>query len=529
MATKRKSIITGALILTAASVITRILGFIYRIYMSKTIGAEGMGLYQLIMPLYSLTWSICCSGFTTTIAKLVAQENAKRNYGNMGKVLKLSLLITCSIACLLSLGMYFGAHYLAIGLLNDGRVSLSLKILSFALPFMAAGSCIRGYFFGLQESSVPATSQVLEQIVRMSIIYVLAGIMIPRGLVYACAAAVIGIFFGELLSFLYVFYSYYVFKRKNKLIQRPAWKNKQALSLIFAMALPLTMHRITGSLLATIENLLIPQRLEMYGYTSGEAISLYGQISGMALPLIFFPSAILYALSTTLVPAVSEAIAVKNKARISYTLNRALLFTSVIGIGTSTIFITLPDKLGHVIYNQDISSMLFMLGWMCPFWYMNITFSGILNGLGHQMYMFKENLISSVINIACIFFLVPMYGLPAFIGGWFVSLIYVTVSSLLKIRKSAEIHIPVMNWFIKPLLSALATGLTVNYISDTYIFPLCGDIAGLIITIALLGCGFMFFVLLLRVVTINDIKSLFKGLPLRKQQQAQVKEKSIMQ
>lgn len=528
MVIKKKSIITGALILTAASVITRILGFAYRVYMSKTIGAEGMGLYQLIMPLYSLAWSISCSGFTTTIAKIVAQENAKKSYGNMGRALKQSLLLTCSIALILSLLMYFLSNYIAFGFLHDGRISLSLKILSLALPFMAAGSCVRGYFFGLQESAIPATSQVFEQVIRMVVIYFLAGTFVPMGLEYACAAAVIGIFAGELLSFLYVLYAYLIFKKKNKLNTKPDISSPKMLSMLLSMAIPLTMNRIIGSLLSTVENLLIPQRLEMYGYTAKEAISLFGQITGMALPLIFFPSAILYALSTTLVPAVSEAMAVKNKTRIRYTVSRALLFTSVIGVGASTLFIVLPKELGMIIYGQDISQMLFLLGWMCPFWYLSITFSGILNGLGEQIFMFRDSLISSAINIAFIFFLVPVYGLTAFIVGWFVSLIVVVSLSLSKIKQCTEIDIPILNWFIKPILSAFAIGLTVKYLANTYIFNIFGEIFGLIISAALLAFGFLSFVLALGVISISDITSLFKGLPIRKLQQAGMKEKAIL-
>jgi stage V sporulation protein B len=248
----------------------------------------------------------------------------------------------------------------------------------------------------------------------------------------------------------------------------------------------------------------------------------------MSLPLIFFPSAILYALSTTLVPAVSEAMAVRNKTRIKYTVGRALLFTSVIGVGASTIFIVLPNELGQVIYNQDISVMLFLLGWMCPLWYMNITFSGILNGLGQQVFMFRESLISSAINIGFIFFLVPKYGLAAFIVGWFLSLVVSVLLSLNKIKQCTEIEIPIANWFLKPALSAAAVGLIVEYVANHYIFVYFSELFGLILSIGLLTAGFLACVLVFRIITVSDIQSLFKGLPLRKQQQISAKDKSTL-
>ena len=139
----KKKILTGALILTAAGVITRILGFAYRIYMSNLMGAEGMGLYQLIMPIYTLAWSIACAGFNTTVSKLTAQERAKGEFGNMGRMLKQSVAITSLLGIVLTFVLYFGAEFIAEHFFADARTVMPLRILSFAFPFMAAGTAIR--------------------------------------------------------------------------------------------------------------------------------------------------------------------------------------------------------------------------------------------------------------------------------------------------------------------------------------------------------------------------------------------------
>ena len=211
---KKKSILASALVLTAAGLITRVLGFVYRVYMSNTIGPEGIGLYQLIIPIYSLAWSISCSGFTTTISKLTSEERAKGQYGNMGLILKQCIFLSAGIGVLLSLLLFFFTDFIALNFIKDARTLLPLKILALCFPFMAAGSCIRGYFFGLQESSVPAISQVIEQCVRMTIVFLLIGRFLPMGLAYACAVAVIGIVCGEIISFTFVFSSYKRFKKK---------------------------------------------------------------------------------------------------------------------------------------------------------------------------------------------------------------------------------------------------------------------------------------------------------------------------
>lgn len=504
----KNKIVTSALILTFAGVITRILGFIYRIYMSNAIGAEGIGLYQLITPLYSLVWSISCSGFSTTISKLVAAERAKGEYGNMGRILKQCILITGSIGLILSLFFFFFADLIALGFIKDERTILPLKLLAFGFPFMAAGSCVRGYFFGLQESKIPAISQVFEQCTRMFVIFLLSSTLIPMGLSYAVSAAVIGIVVGEISSFLYVIISYKNFKKKNTLVKKPSLTSSKSLSIIFAMAFPLTLNRVTGSLLSTFENILIPQRLQLYGQSPKEAMITYGQITGMAMPLIFFPTAILVALSISLVPAVSEDIAIKNYKKINYTVQKSLLFTCIIGIASACLFIVFNNELGLIIYNQNIGQILLCLGIMCPFIYLQVVLSGILNGLGQQMFIFRNSLISSIINLIFIYFLVPIHGINAFMFGWFVSLILICILDLEKLKSSISLDIKLSTWFLLPTMAAIGSGLVLNLFSKKYLMIYFGNIFGLVLSIVALLSIYMFFIILSGCISIKDIKSI---------------------
>ena len=507
----KKGIVTGALILTLASIITRILGFSYRIYMSNAIGAEGMGLYQLIMPIYSLAWSISCSGFTTTVSKLVAQENARKQYGNMGRILKQSLVITTSVAVALTVLLFIFTDFVALNFFKDVRIALPLKLLSLCFPFMAAGSCIRGYFFGLQESKIPAVSQVLEQCIRMAVIFMLAGTFIPLGLEYACCAAIIGIFVGEVLSFLFVFVAYKFFKNKNSLTSKPTLSPMQSLTLIFTMALPLTANRVTGSLLTTFEDILIPQRLQILGATTSEAMSIFGQITGMAMPLIYFPSALLTSLSIALVPAISEATAMDRTKRIAHTTSKAISFTTVIGMGAAALFVVFHKELGLIIYNQDMGQMLLLLGLMCPLLYLQIIMTGILNGLSYQVFIFKNSLLSSVINLIFIYFFIPIYGISAFIAGWFVSLLVTCTLSLIKVKANTHIKLQFSKWFVKPFISALAAGLVMNLVANKIIFYNFESLYALFLSCILLGLSYFIFTVLTGCITIEDIKMLVNG------------------
>lgn len=505
----KKNVVTGALILTVASFITRILGFIYRIYMSNLIGAEGMGLFQLIFPIYMLAWTLSASGISLSVSKLIAQENAKREYGNMHRILKISVGLSIGIGCVISAIIYIFAPFLATLVIREPRTILALKILASCVPFMAAASSIKGYFYGMQKMSKPAISQVLEQVTRMMVIYFLAGLFIPKGLSYACALAVLGMCIGEIASFLYIFISYKRNKSKKKLSKKPSLTLFQSYGILLSMAIPLTGSRFVTSILSSIENILIPIQLQLFGMTNSEAIGVYGKFSGMAMPLIFFPSMLTGSLSMALIPAVSEASAVKNTKQILRTVSKSIHFTCLIGIGATCIFAVFPKELGLAIYKQaDVGSMLYSMAWICPFFYLQSTLGGILNGLGQQMTTFKNNVINSIICISFVYFLIPKLGLLGFIWGVIVSSIVTTLLHLGKVLKFTSITLELNKWIIKPALAATATGLTTKYLMNTYFlakFPLKFS---LFLTLIITCITYIVFLFLLQSISKDDVRML---------------------
>ena len=508
VAWSKKTLIAGALTLTAANIITRLIGFAYRIFMADAVGAAGMGLFQLIMPIYSLAWAISCSGITTTLSRLVAAEQAKGESGNMRRLLLISLGMTGFLSLGMTIALYFGAGLIGAGILNEPRIVLSLRILSFSFVFMALGSCLRGYFLGLQKTIVPAISQILEQLARIGVIMLLAAAFIPRGLEYAAAMAVIGIVIGETLSFLYVFLAYKLSK-KRKALERasaPTLGKRAAFFAIGAMALPLTLNRITSSFLSTVENVMIPGRLQAYGMAADEAMATFGSITGMAMPLIFFPSAILVALSISLVPSIAESITLGQNLRVNSTITKSITFTCIVAFAAAAIFVTFPYEIGNLVYRQDLRQILLILGLMCPLWYLNITLNGILSGLGEQIFIFRTSLMASAINIAFVFFFVPRYGTIAFLVGWFVSLIIITYFDAAKIREITRLRIQILRWFFKPALAALAAGLIVNYIHDGLVLQIFEELPALIVSLSMLMGMYGIFVVLLGAISIQDIR-----------------------
>lgn len=461
----KKTLITGTLVLTSANLITKFIGFFYRVYMANTIGTEGMGLYQLILPIYMLTWSITSSGFTTTISKLTAQEKAKGHHQTAKKILTQSIGISLFLSFLVSAALFVGADFFSLHIVKEPRTAFSFKLLALAIPFMSSGSCMRGYFLGLQNTVLPALSQVLEQVVRITTIFFIASYFVPKGLEYACGAAVIGIILGEVLSCVFTFCGYLFHQRKQNRCFIKTKSTEKTLSMILSMAMPLTASRISSSLLSTTENILIPQRLQLYGQSSQQAMSTYGQLTGMAMPLLLLPSALLMAISVSLVPEISKASAVHQREKISRTVSATLLFTSILSIGAGAMFAIFPKEICYVVYgNSELGNLLFRLSFICPFLYLQMTFSGLLNGLGEHLFIFWSNILASVITIGFIYFFMPFFGVNAFLVGWFLSLLATTFLSMKRILSRTHISIQPMEVFFKPLLAGLASGLLVRYL-----------------------------------------------------------------
>ncbi len=503
----RKAIITGTIILTAANLITRCMGFFNRVYLSNTIGAEGIGLYQLILPVYGLAWSITSAGFTTAISHLTAQEYIKGQKGNINTIVRQSVLLSLGLSLCIALLLFCGAEIVACTLLKDNRVTYPLQLLAFAIPFMAMGSCLRGFFIGLQQNLIPAASQVLEQTVRILTVYFLADLFVPLGLTYACIAATAGIFCGECISCCFVFLNYSHYKKKHLFMQNTTISSRLVLKSVLTMAVPLSAARISSAMLSTIENIMIPQQLQKYGQNTAQALAAYGELTGMAIPLLMLPSACLMAASVSLVPEISEANAISQHRRIKKTVSAVFLFTSIIGFGAAAFFAVFPKEICYIVYNRpSLGKVLFPMAFLCPLLYAQMTLSGLLNGLGKQLFLFGNSIFSSAITIGFILFLMPLYGIPAFLFGWFMSLLFSVSNLLFQLWKQTKALPSFYNCFLKPLLAGAAAGLLIKYCIRI------SEPSKLLFLCSLIGTGilYVFFLFVLGCLSRKELYFLFR-------------------
>lgn len=426
-------LLTGTLLLTIAGLISRIIGFFYRIFLSQTIGAEGVGIYQLIFPLYALTFSLTVSGIQTAISRFTAQAIAAsdaagippkntglcndRCYLTSGLILSLFLSFLCTVF------LYYFAEPLAVSFLDEPRCKVLLEILSLTVPFGAIHACINGYYYGLKKTFVPATSQLVEQIMRVGCVFVIYQICLEQHRPVTVSMAVWGLVAGEMASVLYSV----SFLRRGKSYGSKLLGLKQ----IFFMSTPLCANRVLVNLLQSVEATMIPGQLKHYGYSVSEALSVYGVLTGMSMPMVLFPSVITNSVSVMLLPVIAEAQEKQEQHYIRSAVRKTCFYCLVLGFSCTLIFLLLGKWMGRVLFANELAgTFIVILGWMCPFLYLSTTLSSILNGLGKTTTTFILNITGLAIRIAFVIWGIPLFGIKAYLWGTLLSQIVMAVASI---------------------------------------------------------------------------------------------------
>lgn len=440
---KRNPLITGTILLTVTGFISRFIGFFYRIFLSRIFGAEGMGLYQLTAPILALTFSVTVSGIQTAISKFVASETSTKDYNSSFRTLFIGFLL----AMLLSLGCTFSIYacsdFIAVNMLFEARTAPLLRIISLSIPMATVHSCINGYFYGIRKTAVPSLTQLAEQIVRVGSVFLLYEIGRHNGYSPTISFAVLGLVIGEaasmIVSLLAIYHRFYSLTKTHcfiSKIRQPLYTYFQDTKKLLSLAVPLSMNRALINLLQSVEAIYIPKCLQLYGYDNSKALSVYGVLTGMALPLILFPAAITNSISVLLLPLVSEADAVGNHNAIKKAVRTSIKYCLLLGILCTGAFLICGRSAGMLLYNSRLAgSFILTLSFICPFMYISSTLNSILNGLGKTAYTFAFSMISLLFRLLFVFFLIPILGIHGYLYGLLASQLMQTFLCVLAVKK----------------------------------------------------------------------------------------------
>jgi stage V sporulation protein B len=432
---KISPLILGTIILSAAGIISRLVGFLYRIFLSRAIGASLLGLYQLVFPVITICYAISSMGIQTAISKFVAERPKSYRYLTAGLILSCLLSVVCESV------LYFFSDWIAIHLLGDFRCGALLRILSYTMLPASIHACINGYYFGKKQTAVPALVQLVEQFARVGSVYLMYLIALEKGTTLTAAHAVWGVFFSELAG-LFVSTTAIALGMEKKCTSTERVKEARELSIpaaacaVAGLAVPMAVNHTLLHLFSSYENLLIPQRLRMYGYSADDALSVYGVLSGMVLSILFFPGVLTNSVSVLLLPSVSEAAAHGNKEKTDRIVTLAIRYGLLFGFAFTVFFLVAGDFIGAVLFDNALcGTLLKKLSWLCPMMYLYGLLCSILHGMGHAKGVLGINLLSSLIRISMILFLVPRFGLSALLWGMLISQLFSAVAALILIKK----------------------------------------------------------------------------------------------
>ena len=452
---RKMAFITGTLLLTSTGFICRILGFFYRIFMSRTIGAEGLGIYNMVHPIFSICFAVCAGSIQTALSQYVAANQSR------GKaVFRTGLVIAMGMSFLLAWGIYGNAGFLAEKLLLEPRCAPYLPVMAVSVPFAALHACINGYYYGMQKARVPAFSQVAEQVIRMGAVFLIASVWLESGRQITVSLAVYGHLIGEMASAVFTVFCLGFFPPHKDGDSRRAPAIPLSFSAtaapLMALALPLMGNRLILNVLGSAEAIWIPNRLMSSGLTNSEALSVYGVLTSMALPFILFPSAITNSMAVLLLPTVAEAQADGNEARISSMISMSLRYSCYMGVLCIGIFTIFGNQLGvSVFHDQNAGTYITILSWLCPFMYLATTMGSILNGLGRTSSTFFQNVFAMVIRLAFVLFAIPRYGILGYLWGMLVSELALALMSFLAVKRLVPFCWDTVNMIVKPVLLLL--------------------------------------------------------------------------
>lgn len=404
----KEKFIKSTVILLIGGLFTKVFGIIIRITTTRIIGPNGMGLYMLIYPTFSLCMCLSQLSLPTSISKLVSEER----YNNK-KLISSTAIMILGFNILLMILLFVLAPFISNNLLQDKRTYLPIISIVLVLPFDSLSNLLRGYFFGKQRMFPHVISHIIEQIVRLILIIILIPFLLKNNIIYAVSGLVLVNLVSELISIFVLFF----FLPKNTRIKKEDFKPDPInIKNILNISLPTTGGRLIGNIGYFLEPILLTTSLLIGGYSNNYIILEYGIISGYVMPLLLLPSFFTNAISSSLLPIISKAYVDKKYNYIKKKLKTAIILSISIGIPITIFFILKPNLLLNLIYNtNEGTNYLRVLAPIFLLYYIEAPLAATLQAINKSKNIMFDNLKGIITKTILIYvlslFKIGMYGL----------------------------------------------------------------------------------------------------------------------
>ena len=475
---KAKIFLINGVILTSTSLLTRGAGLIFNIYIANQVGSTAIGIFSLIMSVYNFAITVATSGLSISCTCIVSEEFEKKNY-----ITGIKAVRTCKIFALL-LGIFAGFFIILLAPIISkfwlkGAVSnIPIYTIALGLPFISISSVIGGYFSSVGKSYKSAIAQTFELTIKMIASIIFLHFAIPKGVEAICISLILADVISEIFSFSLNSIFYTIDKRKYCQTRNMPIQMKRK---IFNIAFPIAITSCIKSGLSSLKQFLIPLRLELSGLTYSMAVSQYGLISGMVMPVLLFANVFITSFSGLLVPEFSRLLAGENYNRLKTVSNTIFQITFIFSICIGSIFFFYSDEISLAIYqNLESAKWIKILAPLVLLMYVDNIVDGILKGINEQVGVMCCNIIDLLVTICIIFFLVPKMGITGYIFSIFVSEILNFVISCFQLRHRIKYHIRFFKSILMPICASILAFLVTNIFTFSFssilyslIFKIC--------------------------------------------------------
>lgn len=516
----KQTFIGGTLILVAAGVFNRILGFVPRIILPRIIGPEGVGLYQLGYPFLLVILTLITGGIPLAVAKLVAEAESVGNENRVRKVLKVSMALSVSLGVLFTGLCYLAADWITSHLLTDDRVHTTFLVMSPIILLVSVSAVYRGYFQGRQNMIPTALSQMVETVIRIAAVLLLSWLLLPYGLEMAAAGAMLGVLAGEAGGML-VMLGMYGWTRKDYLMYDKVkigtkthhMGGKTALKRIIYISVPVTISKLVGSLSYLLESILTAQSLAVAGVATAVATAQYGALQGMVMPVLLLPSALTFSLSVSLVPSLSEAAARGDMRTIHKRLHQSLRLALVTGAPFAVIMFILAEPVCFYLYgHNEIGVMLKMMAPVALFIYFQAPLQAALQALDKPGTALINTTVGAVIKLGLIYVLAtnPKLGILGAVMAIIVNIMLVTVLHYASVTRMLKFSMHGAD-FLKTAAAMIVMGLVCYFSFGIEWGP--SSLVRFLVSMILGGMIYLVAIVLLKLVDRDDLKRIpgFRG------------------
>lgn len=499
-----KRFFVNASIMSIVSILLRVVSVYFSVWLSAILGAEGMGIYGLTNSVYRLGITFASSGIGFAATRIIAEELEKKNPHEARRAAERCILYSFVIGFITATFFFTCPKFLGNVFLGDERCVPSIRIMAISLPFLVMSSVINAYFTGVRNLVKPAICMMLEQAVRVGVTMLLLHGFDGVNLTWGCLAVIVGGVIAEIFSFLL---AYFFYSSDSKRLKGGQCTRTRLGKRVGSIAVPVAISSYIRSGLLTVEHMMIPSGLRRYGVDASRALGLYGIISGMVFPVLFFPSAFLYAASDLVMPEFAACHASGNGARTLKLTNKVMQLTSFFSVGVAGILFGYSHELGMVLYDsRDVGIYLKMLAPLVIFMFFDHLADAILKGLDKQLSVVGFNVIDSVVSVLLVWALVPRVGIGGYIFVvWFGEVINCIMSTV-SLVKTTGVKIRFANWFILPSI-AVTTSL---YITRCVLSHLHGTIGengfSLAVAITVTSLLYSLIMRLLGCITLHDYR-----------------------